>query len=80
MTIEKLREIHRSQPFRPFTMHLADGGQLTVTHPESLAYSPSGRTVIVVRPDESSAWVDLLLISRIEVGNGSSRNGRRKRK
>lgn len=78
MNIEKLKEVHQARPFRQFRLHMADGGTLDVTHPESLAYSPKGRTVIVVFPDESSQWIDLLLVSRIEIGHG--RNGRRKKK
>jgi hypothetical protein len=70
MTVERLREVHRFQPFRPFSLHLADGGQIHVSHPESLAYSTSGRTIVVVSPDDTTQFVDLLLISRIEIGDG----------
>lgn len=76
MTIDRLREIHKSEPFRPFVMHMADGGRVKISHPESLAYSSSGRTVVVVTPDDSTQYVDLLLVSRIEVANGR-RNGAR---
>jgi hypothetical protein len=61
-------------------MHSADGGVVRVTHPESLAYSPTGRTPVVVGSDDSTQFVDLLLVSRIEVGNGSARGKRRKSK
>ncbi len=73
MTIERLREVHRAQPFRPCALHLADGGQIRVSHPESLAYSPTGRTIVVVSPDDRTQFVDLLLVSRIEIGNGRRR-------
>ena len=79
MNIEKLKEIHKAQPFQPFRMHIADGGVIDVTHPESLAYSPKGRTVVVVFPDESSQWIDLLLVSRIEIGNGRSKRKKPKK-
>lgn len=78
MTISKLREVHRSEPFRPFTLYLADGGRIRVSHPESLAYSTSGRTVVVVLPNETTQYIDLLLVSRIEVGNGKRRTTRRR--
>jgi hypothetical protein len=78
MTLDRLKELHHARPFRPFKMHLADGETSTVTHPESLAYSPSGRTIVVVAPDDSTQIVDLLLVSRIEVaGNGRRRSSRR---
>jgi hypothetical protein len=73
MTIEKLREVHRATPFRSFSLHLADGGQVRVTHPESLAYSPTGRTIVVVSPDDTTQFIDLLLVSRMEVENGRRR-------
>lgn len=79
MNIEKLKEIHKAQSFQPFRMHIADGGVIDVTHPESLAYSPKGRTVVVVFPDDTSQWIDLLLVSRIEVGNGRSRRKKTKK-
>ena len=77
MTIQRLREVHRSEPFRPFTLYLADGGRIRVSHPELLAYSPSGRTVVVVSPDDTTQFIDLLLVSRIELGDGESRSAGR---
>lgn len=73
MTIQRLREVHQAQPFRPFRMYLADGGQVDVTHPESLAYSETGRTVVVVLPDDCTQFIDLLLVSRLELSNGVRR-------
>jgi hypothetical protein len=67
VTIEQLRQLRQSQPFQPFTMHLADGRQIPVRHPEFMATSPSGRTVIVYQPDESFNIVDLLLVTDLEV-------------
>ncbi len=73
VNVEKLREIHQARPFRAFRLYFADGGTIDVTHPESLAYSSRGRTAVVVFPDDSSQWIDLLLVSRIEIGNGRSK-------
>lgn len=78
MTIEQLRELHRAQPFRPFDIHLADGRALTVTHPEQLAQSQSGRTIAVARPDDVIETVDLLLVVSLKPRpNGSARRRRR---
>jgi hypothetical protein len=60
MTIEKLREIHAARPFRPFTLDMADGAKLHVSHPESLAYSPSGRTIALVEPNDRHHYIDLI--------------------
>ena len=77
MNIEKLRDVHSARPFRSFRLYFADGGTIDVTHPESLAYSTRGRTAVVVFPDEASQWIDLLHVSRIEIGN--DRKTRRKK-
>jgi len=82
MVIDQLRRLYEAQPFRPFTMHLADGRQLPVVHREFLALSPSGRTVFVYQPDESFNIVDLLLVTDFEVKpeSGQKPNGRKKRR
>ena len=71
MTIEQLRSVHDARPFRPFTLHLADGRRVLVPHNEFLSHSPSGRTVIVFESGESFSIIDLLLVTRIEVHNGA---------
>jgi len=71
MTIEQLRSVHQARPFRPFVLHLADGQMLSVPHSEFLSHSPTGRTVVVHESDESYSIVDLLLVTRIEVLNGT---------
>jgi hypothetical protein len=80
MTIEKLRKLYDSRPFNPFVMHLADGREIPVGHPELMASAPSGRTVTVYLPDDTLEIIDLLLVTDLEIpaaGNGS-RRGRRK--
>jgi hypothetical protein len=70
LTIEQLRTLYRSQPFQPFTIHLADGREIAVNHPEYLSFSPSGRTIVVHQLDDSFTIVDLLLVTDLEVGSG----------
>jgi hypothetical protein len=67
MTTERLQSAMRQTPFRPFTIHMADGREIEVPHPDFVAYTPTGRTVIVVHPDESYSVLDLLLMSELEV-------------
>jgi hypothetical protein len=64
-------------------MHLADGRSLEVRHPECLARTPNGRTIVVLTPDDKSGEghmeiVDILLVTSLELLNGQS--GRRRRK
>ena len=61
MRIEHLQNLHQANPFQPFDIHLADGRSLPVEHPEFLAQSPTGRTIVVGRPDGVLEIVDLLL-------------------
>ncbi|HEY3243704.1 MAG TPA: hypothetical protein VGM03_10165 [Phycisphaerae bacterium] len=73
MTIDQLRKAHQAHPFEPFRIHLADGRQFEVRHPELLAVVPPGRTIIVVPPDGKWAVIDLLLVTSLESADGRSR-------
>jgi hypothetical protein len=59
---------------------MADGSTFDVVHPDFISMSPSGRTVIVVHPDDSYSVLDLLLMSELEVhaDNGKPRRRRRR--
>jgi hypothetical protein len=71
MTVEQLIQMQHTQPFQPYRMHLADGRKIEVRHPDFLARSPTGRTVIIYKPDETFEVVDLLLVVSLEVLNGN---------
>ena len=72
MTLDQLRAAYSARPFRPFTMHLADGRQVQVLHPEFLAREPAGRTVFVFQPDGNFNLVDLLLVTDLEFTSEST--------
>jgi len=67
MTIEQVRELYEAAPFRPFSVHLPDGRQIAVEHPELVSFSRSGRLLVVTHADDSESIVDLLLVSDISV-------------
>jgi len=67
MTADQLRKTHRASPFRPFTIHVADGRSFHIAHSEFLSQSPPGRTVIVYGNDDSFEILDLFLITRLEI-------------
>ena len=77
MTIERIREAYRAEPFKPFVLHLADGREIPVYHREFMATSPAGRTVVVIQPDDSWNVIDLLLVTDLEFK--PLKNGKRKR-
>lgn len=70
MTIEQVKNLYHATPFKPFTLHLADGRQIPVKHREFMATAPSGRTIVVYQPDDSFSIIDLLLVTSLEVKNG----------
>lgn len=77
MTIEQLKQMHEARPFQPFRIHLADGRHLDVRHSEFLARSPSGRTIMLYKADDSFEIVDLLLVTSLErISNGLKRKRR----
>jgi len=78
MTIDQIRRFHSAKPFMPFTLHLTDGREFRVKHPEFMMQLPGGRTIHVATGDESFEVIDVLLVTSIESGNGK-KNGRRRR-
>jgi hypothetical protein len=80
MTIERFLEAMSHQPFRPFTIHLADGSTVPVISREFVASSPSGRTVVVFDPQDRMQILDLLLVTKLEVDAASNGGRRPKRK
>jgi hypothetical protein len=71
MTVEQLRNAYSAQPFRPFTIHLADGREVPVLSREFIMSVPSGHTVVVCQPDDTLNIIDLLLITDLELTPGS---------
>jgi hypothetical protein len=65
---ENLREVIHAAPFRPFALSLADGTRVDVPHPDFIAHPPGGRTAVVVGVDENLHIIDVMLVSKIEIG------------
>ena len=64
MDLEGVREALRRQPFEPFSIRLADGRSLAIRHPETVAVGK--RRIIVVQPDDSSLFIEPLLIVSLD--------------
>jgi hypothetical protein len=67
MTLQKLRDHLRARPFRPFTIYLADGRELKVSHPDFVALAPSGREVSIFLENDEHQIIDLLLVTGIGI-------------
>jgi hypothetical protein len=70
MTVEQFRSALHQQAFRPFKIRMADGRTFEVRHPDFVAQSPSGRTIVVFNQDETHSVLDLLLMIELQVSNG----------
>lgn len=67
MTVAELKEVYELQPFRPFTLRLADGRSIPVLHREFMMAAPSGQVVVVMQPDDTMNIIDLNLVTDIEL-------------
>ena len=67
MIVELLRLAREANPFRPFTVHLADGRSHRVPHRDYLSLSPVGRSIVVYHSDGSGSFLDSLLITELTV-------------
>ncbi len=65
--LQRIRELYWAKPFQPFTIHLADGRAVQVSHPELLAISNSGKTITVYQLDDSMSIINLSMITDIIV-------------
>jgi hypothetical protein len=75
MKIDEVRKLLHAQPFRPFFIHVADGGRISVKHEDFVAFAPTGREMIVYLPNGNHQIVDVMLVTRLEV---AAKNGARK--
>jgi hypothetical protein len=77
MRINEIRDALHAQPFRPFTVRVSDGREYPVEHPDFLAISPSGRTIIVYGADDLHDPIETMMITSLHIGNGRQRRKRR---
>jgi hypothetical protein len=79
MTINALKEVIDAEPFRPFTLRLADGRSVQVENPHMVAFLGTGRTLFVAHPkSDPFELINLLLINSVIVGNGKNPEQRRR--
>ena len=75
MKISEIRNLLHAEPFRPFAIHVADGGRIRVVHPDFVAVAPTGREMSVYQPDGDHQIIDVLMVTRLEI---NTRNGSKK--
>jgi len=67
MRTETLYEILHAAPFQPFTLCLAHGTRVDVPHPDFIAHPRGARIAVVMGRDESTHYIDVALVTKIEV-------------
>jgi len=74
MTIEKIKEAIRAQPFRPFFVNLTDGRSFAVQHPDFIAVTGTGRTIVIADAhSDGTELIDLLLVTSLTfAGDGQA--------
>ena len=57
MNLNTIREATFAQPFRPFRLHLVDGRNFLVRHPEFLLLVPTGRDLNYVNSEDNDRLI-----------------------
>jgi len=76
MTTEQIRTYKNARPFVPFAIHLADGREIHVKHPENLMVPQPARTIGVLNNERAIETVDLLLVTTLRPLSAPSRSRR----
>jgi hypothetical protein len=69
MRAENLDQLIRAEPFRPFTICLANGARVDIPHPKWIFHPPGTRTAVVMAPDESVRIIDVGLVLDLRLGS-----------
>jgi hypothetical protein len=66
MSVSTIRDAINAQPFRPFTVHVADQRTFTIPHPEFVSIGPQNRTLVIWNEDGGASFLDMLMITGID--------------
>ena len=82
MTGGEIRKLFEATPFLPFRVHMTNGKSVDVPHPDFMHLSPTGRRLIVDRPDDTFHIIDVLTVTSLETlsQNGSRPRGKKSRR
>lgn len=70
MRIQDIRQAKRAEPFKPFKLHLADGRELQIDHPEFILLSRSERTIVLDDVGGNIEIIDPLPVTRLSIPGG----------
>jgi hypothetical protein len=67
MAVSSIREAIAAQPFRPFTVRVADLRSYLIPHPEFVSFGPQNRSLVIWHADGGASIVDMLMITGIDL-------------
>lgn len=67
MTLELFANLLQTNPFAPYSMHLADGRVFQVTNPELVMIAGDSRSVSLFEPQRATEFIDRSLIVSMRV-------------
>ena len=67
MAPDRIRDLIHAIPFKPFTVELGSGKCVPVKHPDYVALSPAGRTLVVHDDEERMEIIDVFLITNARI-------------
>jgi hypothetical protein len=77
MQAVEIKQLLENAPFEPFTIHMANGRQFIVDHPEIAMFSINKGSLAVAMREGGFAILDLRLATHIEPQRKSSRGRKR---
>jgi hypothetical protein len=80
VTKEQIRSLYNAVPFEAFRVHMANGRSVDVPHPDFMHLSPTGRRLIVDKPNDSFEVIDILLVTSVETFPKNGAKSRRRRR
>ena len=80
MTKEQIRSLYNAVPFEAFRVHMANGRSVDVPHSDFMPLSPTGRRLIVDKPNDSFEVIDILLVTSVETFPKNGAKSRRRRR
>jgi hypothetical protein len=64
---QRIRNLLHATPFRPFTIHMADGKTYLVDHPDFVLAAPDLPNIHIEEPDGTLHTLSALLVTGVEI-------------
>jgi hypothetical protein len=75
MRLDDLKEVKNRHPFEPFAIHLADGREIPVGHPDALAWQGPDFAPVLHVVHADGRWEVVYFAAITSVGAAAEHNG-----